>query len=105
MVLVVLLYVKINAAVALIGITIGQYLAHELLLLNDMTRGVRLYGGRQDVKRPHGGMVAVSIVLRHLHRLQLLQPGFLLYLVIALVGIMFHMAYICDVPHIAHLVT
>ena len=49
-------------------------------------------------------MVAVGVILRNLHRLQLFQPCLLLNLVIALVGIVLQMAHIGDVAHIAHLV-
>lgn len=49
-------------------------------------------------------MVTDEIVLYDLHRLQLIQTGFLGYLVLAVVGIMLEMSYIGDVTHIAHFV-
>ena len=50
-------------------------------------------------------MVAVGVILRDLHRLQLLQSCLLLYLVIPLVGIVLQMSHIRDVTHIAYLVS
>ena len=49
-------------------------------------------------------MVAVGVVLRYLHRLELLQPCLLLYLVVALVGIVLKMSHVGDVSDISHLV-
>ena len=49
-------------------------------------------------------MVAVHVVLRDFHGLKLLQTGFLGDFVLALVGIVFQMAHIGDVAHVAHLV-
>ena len=49
-------------------------------------------------------MVAVGVVLGNLHRLQLLQPGFLGNLVLTLVGIVLEVAYVGNVAHIAYLV-
>ena len=69
--LVVFLDVKIDTAVGFIGKTIVQNLLHQLLLLNDMTSGMGLNRRWQHVQRLHGLMVAVGIILRYLHRLQL----------------------------------
>ena len=102
---VILLHVEIDRAVALIGIAVVQYLLHQLLLLDDVSGGVRLDAGRQAVQGSHCLVEAVGIVLGHLHRLQLLEACLLGYLVLALVGIVFQMAYVGDVAHIAHLVT
>jgi len=49
-------------------------------------------------------MVTVQIVLHHFHRLQLFQACFLGNLVFAFVSIVFQMAHIGDVAHIAHFV-
>ena len=49
-------------------------------------------------------MVAVHIVLGHLHWLELFETGLLGDLVLALVGVVFQMAHVGDVAHIAHLV-
>ena len=50
-------------------------------------------------------MVAVGVVLRHLHRFQLLQASFLGNLVLALVGVVFQMPHVGNVAHIAHFVS
>ena len=42
--------------------------------------------------------------MRHLHRLQLFEPGLLGDLVLALVGVVLQMAHVGDVAHVAHLV-
>ena len=65
---------------------------------------MRLDAGRQHVQRLHSLVVAVFVVLHHLHRLQLLQPCLLGYLVLPLVGIVLQMAHVRDVADIAHLV-
>ena len=103
-VLVVFLYVEIHGAVALVGVAVLENLLHELLLLYDVARGVRLYRWRQGVEKLHGLVVAVGVVLRYLHGLKLLQAGFLLYLVIALVGVVLEVAHVGEVAHVAHLI-
>jgi len=50
-------------------------------------------------------MVAVDVVLRYFHRLQLLQSCFLGYFVFSVVCIMLQMAYIGDIAYIAHLIS
>ena len=81
-----------------------EYLLHERHLLDDMPARVRLYRRRQHVQQLHVAVVAVGVVLHHLHRLQLLQACFLGYLVLPLVGIVLQVPHIGDVTHIAHLV-
>ena len=103
-VIVVLLHVEIDAAVALIGVAVGEDLLHQLLLLDDVSRGVGLDGGRQAAKLSHRVVIAVGVILCYLHRLQLLQPCLFLNLVVALVGVMLQVSHIGDVAHIAHLV-
>ncbi len=49
-------------------------------------------------------MEAVGVVLRHLHRLELFQPGLLGDFVLALVSIVLQMAHVGDVADVAHLV-
>ena len=74
-------------------------------LLDDMTAGVRLDGGRQHVERLHIVMVTVGIILNHFHGFQLLETGFLSNLVFTLIGVMLQVADIGYVTHITHLVT
>ena len=52
----------------------------------------------------HELVVAVGIMLRHFHRFELLQAGFLGYLVFPLVGIVFQMPHIGDIAHVTNLV-
>ncbi len=103
--LVVFLHIEVDRAVALIGKAVGKDLLHQLLLLDDMPGGMWLDARRQHVECLHRRVVAVGIVLRHLHRLQLLQPCLLRDLVVALVGIVFQMAHVGDIAHVAHLIT
>ena len=100
----VLLHVHIDGAVGDIGIAAVEYLLHKSNLLDDMSRGVRFDRRGQDVERRHVAMVAVGVILDDLHRLQLLQPGFLSYLVLAFVGVVLEVTHIGDVTHVAHLV-
>ena len=65
---------------------------------------MRLNAGGQHVEALHSGMVAVGIVLCHLHGFQLLQTSLLGNFVLAFVGIVFQMTHIGNVAHIAHLV-
>ena len=101
---VIFLHVEIDAAVALVGISGIENLLHELFLLDDVPGGVRLDAGRQHAQRLHGGMVAIGIVLRHFHGLELLEARLLGNLVLALVGIVLEVPHVGDVAHIAHLV-
>ena len=105
MVVVVFLYVEVDRTVALIGISVAQYLFYQLLLLDDMSGGMRLYRRRQDVERPHGVVIAVGVILCNLHGLELFELSLFLYFVISLVSIMLQVAHISDIPHITHLVT
>ncbi len=100
----ILLHIHIDAAVANIGIAVRKNLLDKGYLLDDMAAGVRLDRRRQDIEKLHVVVVAVGIVLRHLHWLQLLEACLLGYLVLTLVGIVLQMAHIGDVTHIAHLV-
>ena len=102
--LVVFLDIKVDAAVRLVGKTVIDNLFHQLLLLDDMARSMGLNRRWQHIQCLHGLMVAVGVVLGNLHRLQLFQSGFLLNLVVTLVGIMLQMAHVGDVAHVAHLV-
>ena len=49
-------------------------------------------------------VVTVGVVVRDLHRLELLEPGLLGDLVLALVGVVLEVADVGDVAHVAHLV-
>ena len=49
-------------------------------------------------------MIAVGIVLRYLHWLELFESCLLFYFIVTLIGIMLQMAYISDVAHVAHFV-
>ena len=104
MVFVVLLDVEIDGTVALVGVAVVQNLLYQLLLLDDVARGLRLDARRQHVECVHGRVITVGVVLRHLHRFELLQPCLLLYFVVAVVGIVLHVSHIGDVAHVAHLV-
>ena len=101
---VVLAHIEIDGAVAFIGIAGFQDFLDGLDLLDDMAAGAGLDGGRLHVEQAHGLMVALRVVLHHLHGLQLLQAGLLGNLVLAFVGIVLQMAHIRDVADIAHLV-
>jgi len=104
MILVILLDIEVDRAVALVGIAIVEDFLNQFLLLYDMTCGMRLDARRKHVQRLHGIMVAVGVVLRNLHWLQLLQACLLLNLVIALISIVLQMAHVGDVSNVANLV-
>ena len=103
-VLVVLLDVEIDAAVALVSIAVVENLLHQSLLLDDVSRGVRLDAWRQAAQRVHRLVKAIRVVLRYFHRLELFQPGLLGYLVLALICIVFQMTDVRDVSHITDLI-
>ena len=105
MIAVIGLDVKVHAAVALVGVSVRHDLLHQFLLLDDVSRGVRLDAGRQHVERLHRSMVAVGVVLCHFHGLQLLEACLLGDFVLALIGIVLQVAHIGDVAHVTHLVT
>ena len=102
--LIISLDIEINRTVALVGKAIIQNLLHQLLLFDDMSCGMWLDAWRQHAQSVHRLMVAVGVVLCHLHGFQLLQTGLLGYLVLTLVGIVLQVAYIGDVAHIAYFV-
>ena len=103
--LVVSLYVKVYGAVALVGKTVVDDFLNQLYLFHDMSRGVRLYAWRKHVEGLHRRVITVGIILRYLHRLKLFEPCFLRNFVLALVCIVFQVAHIGDIPHVAHLVS
>ena len=102
--LLVFAHVEVHRAVADVGVAGVEYLLHEGYLLHDVAAGVGLYARGQHAEALHGGVVAVGVVLRHLHGLQLLQARLLGYLVLALVGVVLQVAHVGDVAHVAHLV-
>jgi hypothetical protein len=70
-----------------------------------MAAGPGLDGGRRHIEKAHGLVVTQGISLHHFHRLQLLEPGLLCYLVLSGVGIMLKMAHIGYIPHITHFIS
>ena len=104
MILVILLDIEVDRAVALVGIAIVQDFLYQFLLLNDMACGMRLNARREYVQRFHGIVIAVGVVLRDLHWLQLLQACLLLNFVIALISIVLQVAHVGNVSNVANLI-
>ena len=102
--LVIGLNIEIHTTITDIGEAIVENLLHQLLLLDDMSCGMWLNTWWQHIQSLHGLMVAVGVVLRNLHRLQLLQSCLLGNLILTLVSIMLQVTHIGNVTHIAHLV-
>ena len=50
-------------------------------------------------------MVGESASLHHFHRFELLEACLLCDLVLALVGVVLKVSYVCDVAYVAHLVS
>ena len=101
---VVLLHVEVDRAVRLVGEPVGQNPLHELDLLDDMSRRIGFDRGRLDVQGLHRTVVTLRVVVGHLHRLQLFEPGLLGDLVLSLVGVVLQMSHVRDVAHVTHLV-
>ncbi len=99
------LNVEIDRAIADVGQTLVENLLHILDLLDDMTRGAWLDRGGQDAQLAHCVVIAIGVVLSHFHRFELLQASLLRDLVLALVGIVFEVAYVGNITHVAHLVS
>src|SRR5574344_743007 len=78
---IVLVYIKIDRALTLVCVAVGQYLFYQLNLFYDMSGSVRLDTWRQDIELLHSLVIAQSVILHHLHRLQLFQTRLLCYLV------------------------
>ena len=102
--LVVFSYIEIDRTIGFVSVAGGQNFLYHLNLFDDMTARVRLYRRPLHAQLIHIVVVAVGVVLRHLHRFQLFQAGFLGNFVFALVGILFQMPHVGNVAHIAHLV-
>ena len=103
-VFVVFLYIKVDTSIAFISITIGKNLLYKFFLLNDMTSCMRFDAWWKNIERTHSIMIAIGIMLRNLHWLQLLKTCLLLNLVITFVSIMLQMAHVRDVTNITNLV-
>ena len=101
---VVSLDVEIDRTVAHIGEALLENGLRHLDLLDDMTRSAGFDTRRKHVQGAHRIVVTVGIILRDLHRLELLETGFLGDLVLALVGIVLEVADVGDVAHVAHLI-
>ena len=69
-----------------------------------MARGVGLDRWRQHIQGIHRLMIAVEVMLHHLHRFELFEASLLCHLVLAFIGIMFQVTHIGDVAHISHLI-
>ena len=102
--LLVLADVEIDTAVADVCQASVENLLHQFYLLNDVAAGVGLDAGPQHVQTVHSGVIAVGIVLRHLHRLQLLQTSLLCNLVLALVSIVLKVSHVGYIPDVANLI-
>ena len=96
--------VEIDRAVAHIGESLVENGLGHFDLLDDMARSVGLDARREHVERPHGIVVALGVILRHLHRFELFEPGLLGDFVLAFVGIVFEVSHVGDVAHVTHLV-
>lgn len=101
---VVSLHIEIDRAVRLVGEAVGQNPFHELDLLDDVSRSMGFDRGREHVQRIHRAVVALRVVVRHLHRFELFEPRLSGDLVLALVGVVLQMAHVGDVAHVTHLV-
>ena len=101
---VVFLHVEIDRAVRLVGKAVGEDLLDELDLLDDMPRGIGFDRRGLDVERIHRTVVTLRIVVRHFHRLQLLEARLLGDLVLPLVGVVLQVPHIRYVTHVTHLV-
>ena len=97
--------VEIYRATALVGKTALEYLACVLYLLGNMPRRSRFDRWRQYVESLHSIVVSESKMLYHFHRLELLETCFFLYLVFAVVGIVFEMTHIGDIAYVSHFIT
>ncbi len=102
---VVFLDVEVDRSVRNVGIAVRKDPFHELDLLDDVSRGIGFDRGGLDVERIHRPVVALRIVVRHLHRFELLETRLLGDLVLTVVGVVLQVPHVGDVPHIAHLVT
>ena len=85
-------------------ISVIQYFLYQFDLLDDMARSAGFDTRRKHVQGAHRVVVTAGIILRDLHRLELLETGFLGDLVLALVGIVLEVADVGDVAHVAHLI-
>lgn len=61
-------------------------------------------GGWQHIKCFHISVVAVQVVLYHLHRFELFEAGLFSDFVFAFIGVVFEVAHIGYVSYIPHLV-
>ena len=66
---------------------------------------MRFDTGWQHIKRIHGLVVAVYIILNHFHRLQFIETGLFSYFVFTCIGIIFEMSHIGYIPHIAYFIS
>ena len=105
MLFVILYHVEIHRTVALIRESVVKNLLNELLLFDNVTRSMGFDAGTKHTELCHRLVEAIGVVLRHFHWFELLEACLLCNLVFALVGIMFEVAHIGNVTHIAHLVT
>ncbi len=101
---VVFLHVEVDRAVRYVGEPFVQYALYESYLFDDMARCVGFDGGRLHVERFHRPVVAFGVVVGHFHRFELFQTRFLGDFVFALVGVVFQVADVRDVAHVADLV-
>ena len=77
---------------------------YESYLLDDMSAGVRFDRGREDVESLHIVVVAVGVVLHHLHRFQLLQTGFFGDLILPFICIVLEVPHISNITYVTHLI-
>ena len=86
-------------------IAVVEDFLHHRNLLDDVARGMWLNRRTQHIQLVHRGVVAVGVILRHLHRLKVFEAGFLRDFVLAFVGVVFQVTHIGDVAHIADFIS
>ena len=96
--------IKINRSVYFIGISFFQYFAYQFLLFDNMS-GCPWFNGRvKSVQLFHVPVEGIKVLLNHLHRFEMFEACFFLYLILTLISIIFKMTYISYVPDITDLI-
>src|SRR4030042_3459472 len=101
----ILYYVKIDRTVNLISIIILNQTLNKFLLFNNMAGSSWLNGRLKGIQLIHIPVECVHIILYHLHWFKMFEPGSFFNLILTLIGIIFEMSDISNIPDIPDLIS
>src|SRR5690606_7421756 len=97
-------YIRLSASINHTSQALIKNILDQLYLLGNVTCSSWFYARTQSIERTHITVVGISVVLRYLHGLGLLQLGFFCNFIFPVVRIGFEMAHISNITNIPQII-